>query len=79
MIHKSILITSERGAGDCFQFVRYVRRLSEMAETVWFSLPNRLICLMESALEDCHVCGTDNLPKTVYYNVPLISLPHFMS
>tara|TARA_B100001121_G_scaffold302786_1_gene315808 strand:- start:314 stop:1336 length:1023 start_codon:yes stop_codon:yes gene_type:complete len=79
LIHKSILITSEQGAGDCFQFVRYVRRLSEMAETVWFSLPDRLICLMESALEDCHVCGTDNLPKTVDYNVPLMSLPHFMA
>ena len=79
LTHKSILITSEQGAGDCFQFVRYVRRLAELAETVWFSLPNRLICLMESALGDCHVCGTDNLPTSVDYNVPLMSLPHLMA
>ncbi len=79
LTHKSILITSEQGAGDCFQFVRYARHLAKTAGTVWLGLPSRLICLMESALEGCRVCDTDNPPENVEHHVPLMSLPHLMA
>lgn len=79
LTNKSILIISEQGAGDCFQFVRYVRRLTETAGTVWFSVPHRLIRLMDGALEGCRVCDPDNLPRNVDHHVPLMSLPFAMA
>ncbi|MDG2032923.1 MAG: tetratricopeptide repeat protein [Rhodospirillales bacterium] len=78
LTRKSILVTSEQGAGDCFQFVRYVRRLAETTGTVWLSVPPRLRRLMDGALEGCRICDTDNLPQDVDHHVPLMSLPHVM-
>ena len=79
LANKSILITNEQGAGDCFQFVRYVRQLSDKAEKVWLSVSPRLRRLMHDSLKGCHVCDSYNIPEDVDYYLPLLSLPHVMA
>ena len=75
---KSILVTGEQGAGDCFQFCRYLTPLAGKAKKVHLMVSPRLRTFLAGALEDCEAQSMDD-PQTGYdFQVPLLSLPHVM-
>jgi len=76
---KSILVTGEQGAGDCFQFVRYLAPLADLADTIAFSTSPRLASFLAESLEGVTVSSSEIEPNGFDYHVPLMSLPHVMA
>ena len=73
---KTLLIHTEQGLGDCIQFSRYAKLVSDLGAKVIFLVPKSLLCLLQElegvdrVIED----GTELLPAFDYH-CPLMSLP----
>lgn len=74
---KTLLIHTEQGLGDCIQFSRYAKLVSDLGAKVILLVPKPLLGLLNDiegvdlVLED----GTELLPSFDYH-CPLMSLPH---
>jgi tetratricopeptide (TPR) repeat protein len=74
-IGKTVLVWSEQGLGDTFQFSRYINELMKLDVKLVFEVQPSLKELMANQFS-CPVIGFDDpLNTTIDYQAPLLSLP----
>lgn len=76
--NRPLVVQSEEGFGDIIMMSRFVRRLAQTRETVWFRVPEPLRRLMSSLDPRVQVVssGTDVPAEAV--NVGVMSLPYLL-
>jgi len=72
---KVLLVWSEQGLGDTFQFSRYVNKLIELGVNLVFEVQPALKVLMANQFSCPLIDFDDPMTVNVDYQVPLLSLP----
>lgn len=75
---KKILVTSEQGLGDCFQFFRFLPLLRERGHSVTFEAPKSIYSLLKQSNTIDEIFPTGNQarkPHTFDLRIPIMSLP----
>jgi hypothetical protein len=73
---KAILIQTEQGFGDSFQFLRYVPPLAEHGAKIILTVPSPLIRLVRALPGVTAVLSEGDALPNVDFHCPLLSLPH---
>lgn len=83
---RRLLVYPEQGLGDCIQFVRYLREVSEQCEKVAFVVPPPLHSLLVKSAKDLsvdfvHADEFENNSGSLEYDaaVSLMSVPYLLS
>lgn len=71
----TVLVYGEQGFGDCIQFVRYVKMLTNLNATVVLFVRQPLVSLFRNNFPNVTVTSNTNEIPHYHYNVPLLSLP----
>ena len=73
---KKVLVWSEQGFGDTFQFCRYIRPLADLGCEVTFVVPTSLLKVLSTLGSYCHLTDfVDCTTQEFDYQSPLLSLP----
>jgi tetratricopeptide (TPR) repeat protein len=72
---KRVLALSEQGIGDVFQFVRFVRQLSELGAVVTLHVQSHLLAVLQGLCADCTVIDHFEADARFDFEIPLMSLP----
>jgi tetratricopeptide (TPR) repeat protein len=70
-----IFLYGEQGFGDCIQFVRFVRRVAQLADRVYLSVPALLEPLMGTLADNCRLLPQRAQLPAFDFHCPLMSLP----
>ncbi len=73
---KRILIVTEQGLGDIFQFVRYVERLQALGAEVTLRVSSRMIPVLRGMLSPCELVSELEPDTTFDFETALMSLPY---
>jgi len=75
----TILLTTEQGAGDNIQFIRFARALQRRGATVWLRAPAALAPVLATCDGVAMVIVQgDPLPGSINYQLPLMSIPRVL-
>ena len=72
---KTLLVWSEQGLGDTFQFSRYINKLIELDVNLVFEVQPALKQLMATQFSCPLISFDDPTPVNIDYQLPLLSLP----
>jgi tetratricopeptide (TPR) repeat protein len=72
---KRLLLHSEQGFGDTFQFLRYVKQVDALGADVLLEVPPAVVPLIASLFGADRVFATDSALPTFEFQCPLPSLP----
>ena len=75
---KSILAVCEQGAGDCFQFVRFLPLLIEKAGEVVLSVPPSLRQIFDECSAGWKVVSLEDTQPKTDYHVLLMDIPYML-
>ena len=75
---KTLHVYWEQGLGDTLQFCRFAALLAEQGVQVILNVQPPLVALLSSLLPDVEVISEAPFLRSADYQVPLLSLPHFL-
>jgi tetratricopeptide (TPR) repeat protein len=78
LLGRAILVYSERGFGDVFQFSRYLPLLAERGAAVTFLVPERLLRILGSLPQPLRLATSIRPADPFDVQCPLVSLPYRM-
>ena len=70
-----LLVTAEQGFGDAFQFVRYIRILTDLGATVTLQVPAPMLAILAPLADICTLTAMLDDPRAFDAQIALMSLP----